>query len=59
MPKVKESKAAMRLGIKLKCIDCMGHEDYIKRIRECDSGATCGIWPFRPYKPKEEGENGE
>ena len=50
MPKVQVTKAEMWLGIKLKCMDCVGHEDYRRRIRECDSAHSCGIWKYRPYQ---------
>lgn len=52
MPKVKVSKRDMWEAIKWKCIDCMGHENYRRRIRDCDSNATCALWKLRPYQPK-------
>lgn len=44
------SKQELREAIRDKCKDCVGFEDYRKRIKECDSVATCYLWKYRPYQ---------
>lgn len=40
------SKAA---AIKAKCLNCVGYEDAVNRIRNCSS-ATCPLWACRPFQ---------
>lgn len=40
-------------GVKAKCIDCMGHENYVNRIREC-ACTICPLWQYRPYQEKDD-----
>lgn len=49
MPIVKTTKAELRKAIREKCKDCMGYEDYRRRIKECDSD-YCSLHKYRPYQ---------
>ncbi len=37
-------------AVRDKCVDCMGHENYVLRIRYCQAEGKCPLWPFRPYQ---------
>lgn len=41
-------KKSMRKAINANCFDCIGCENYIKRIRFCNI-FTCPFWEIRPY----------
>lgn len=41
------ASGSMKAAIKLKCMDCCGHEK--KYVRECSS-LDCALWRYRPYQ---------
>lgn len=47
-----------KLKIKGKCLDCVGFEDAVGRIRDCPVD-TCPIWTARPFQKTESAEDGD
>lgn len=43
----KAASGSMKAAIKLKCMDCCGHDK--KYVRECTS-YDCALWTYRPYQ---------
>jgi hypothetical protein len=46
-----EGKGSRPDAVKAKCVDCVGQEDIVLRVGECDI-TTCALWWFRPYQRK-------
>ena len=43
------SRGSLYRAIRDKCWDCMGGENAIKRIGQCEAQA-CALWRWRPYQ---------
>ena len=49
--KSKAHPSSMRLAINSNCWDCVGQENWIKRVRECEI-TNCSFFELRPHKQK-------
>lgn len=47
--KARRGEASPRQAIKAHCQQCVGYENTVLNIRECDS-KTCPLWMYRPYR---------
>lgn len=47
------ASGSMKAAIKLKCMDCCGHDK--KYVRECTS-YDCALWTYRPYQVAPNGQ---
>lgn len=52
----KAASGSMKYAIKLKCMDCCGHDK--KYVKECSS-TDCALWTFRPYQAVPNGQSTE
>lgn len=52
----KAASGSMKAAIRLKCMDCCGHDK--KYVRECTS-LDCALWTFRPYQAVPNGQSTE
>lgn len=45
-------QASPRRAIRAMCQSCVGYEDVVRRVRECNV-LTCPLWPYRPHARRE------
>lgn len=48
-------KVELYRAVRDKCVDCMGNEQAVERIRDCQAAGVCPLWPVRPYQVKGKG----
>jgi hypothetical protein len=47
--RILEGERSPTTAIRVKCAECVGFEDVVSRVRECQT-ERCPLWAFRPFQ---------